>query len=113
MSLRICSKDLLNEGVLGRWGKEVILLEKTKVFLMMGGIGKDFKIGVEDGGCRCAGDNIGGAVWDVEKGVVFNVFKGRPGELRGWEMWDKRSGCWGSVSVKIGTWEIPSIVVRL
>jgi len=28
-------------------------------------------------------------------------------------MWDKRSRCWGSVSVKIGTWEIPSIVVGL
>jgi len=28
-------------------------------------------------------------------------------------MGDKRSGCWGPVRVKIGTWEIPSVVVIL
>jgi len=63
-----------------------------------------------DGG---TGDNVSRAVGDVKEGVILWVVKDRPGELRGWGMWDERSRCWGFVSVKIGTWEIPSIVVRL
>ena len=48
--MRICSKDLLDKEVLGRQGKKVVLLKEIKVFLMMGGISKDFEIGMEDRG---------------------------------------------------------------
>ena len=92
MASRISSKDSLNEGVLGWWGKEVVLFEKSEVFLTMSGIGKDFKAGIEDRGRGCTGDNVLGAVRDVEEGVVFNVFKDGPGEFRGWETWDWNNG---------------------
>jgi len=78
-----------------------------------GDMGKDVKVinwGRRDGS---AGDDIGGTVGDVEEGIVFRIIEDWPGELGGGGTWDKRSGCWGSVSVKIGTWEIPSIMVRL
>jgi len=42
-----------------------------------------------DGG---ASDDICGAVRDVEEGVVLWVVKDRPGELRGWGMWDRNNG---------------------
>jgi len=92
MSSRICSKDLLDKEVLGRQGKEVVLLKKMKVFLMMGGVSKDFKTGVEDGGRRCTSDDIGRAVWNVEEGIVFNIFEGRPDKLGGWGTWDRSNG---------------------
>ena len=84
MALRICSKDSLDEGVLDRRGKEVILFEEAEVFFMVGGVGKDFKTGIEDGGWGSAGDDILGAVRDVEEWVVFNVFKDGPDKLGGW-----------------------------
>ena len=90
--MRICSKDLLDEGVLGRWGKEVILFEKTEVLLMMDSIGKDIKIGTEDGGRGHASNDVLGTIRDVEEGVVFNVFKGWPDKLWGWGMWDRSNG---------------------
>jgi len=111
--LRISSKDLIDEGVLGWQGKKVVLLEKMEMFFAIGGVGKDFKTSVKDGGWGHTGDNILGTVRDVKERVIFNVLEDRPGKLRGWGTWNNRSGCWGSVSVKIRTWEIPSIVVRL
>ena len=89
MASRISSKDLLNQGVLGWWGKEIILFEKSEVFFMMSGVSEDFKTGVENRGWGCASDNILGTVRDVEERVVFNIFKDGPGELRGWGMWDR------------------------
>ena len=76
-------------------------------------MGKDIKTinwGRGDGG---ASDDISGAVRDIEEGVIFWVVEDGPGKLGGWGTGDKRSGCWGSVHVKIRTWEIPSVVVRL
>jgi len=104
---------LFNEGVLGGCGKEVLLLIFTVLGLVGGDMGEDIKTDNWGGGDRSTSDNVCGAVGDVEEGVVLWVVKDRPSELGSWGAWDKRSRCWGSVSVKIGTWEIPSIVVRL
>jgi len=90
---RICSKDLLDEGVLGRQGKEVILFEEAEVFFAVGSVGKDFKTGIENGGWGSAGDDVLGAVWDIEEGVILLVFKSRPDKLGGWGTWD-RSNRW-------------------
>jgi len=110
---KIVSKVLVDKGILGGHGEEVFLF----VFMIGGLIGRDVGEDVKtvdgsrgDGG-TC--DNVCGTVGDVEEGVVFWVVKDRPGELGGWGTGDERSRCWRSVSVKIGTWEIPSIVVRL
>ena len=113
MFSKIVSKVLVDKGILGGRGEEVFLL----VFLVLGLVGSDMGEDVKtndwSGGDRGTGDNVSRAVRDVGEGVILQVVKDRPGELRGWGAWDKRSRCWGSVSVKIGTWEIPSIVVRL
>ena len=91
--------------------EEILLLVFLVLGLVEGDVGKGVKVSDRSRRGRGAGDDVDGAVWNVEKGVVFNVLEGRPDKFRG--NWDKRSGCWGSVSIKIGTWEIPSIVVRL
>jgi len=93
VALRISSKDSLDKKVLGWWGKEIVLFEESEVLLMVDGVSKDVKAGVKDWGQGRTSDDILEAVRDVEEGVVFNVFRGRPGELRGWGTWDKRSGC--------------------
>jgi len=85
----------------------------TVLNFVEGDVGKGVKAVDRSGGDRGTGDDVSGAVGDIEEGVILWVVKDRPGEFRGWGTWDKRSGCWGSVSVKIRTWEIPSIVVRL
>jgi len=90
---RICSKDSLDKGILGRQGKEVVLFEESEVLFIVDGVSKDVKTGVKDRGWGHTSDNVLGAVGDVEEGVVFNIFKGRPGKLGGWGMWDKRRGC--------------------
>jgi len=92
MSLRICSKDLLDEGVLGRWGKEVVLFEKTEVLLTVDGVGEDVKIGMEDGRRGRTSNDVLGTIRNVEEGVVFNIFKGRPDKLWGWRTWDRSNG---------------------
>jgi len=110
---KIVSKVLVDKRVLGGHGEEVLFLVFIILGLMGGDVSKDIKTnnwGRRDGG---AGDDIGRAVRDVEEGVVLWVVKDRPGKFGGWGSWDKRSRCRGSVSVKVGTWEIPSIVVRL
>jgi len=111
MFSKIVSKVLVDEGVLGRRRKMVFLFIFMVLGFVGGNVGKDIKTINWGRGDRNTGDDIGGAVGDIEEGVVLWVVKDRPSELRGWGVWDKRSRCWGSVSVKIGTWEIPSIVV--
>ena len=113
MTSGVSSKDLFDEGVLGGGGKEILLLVFTVLGLVGSDVSEDVKTdnwGRRDGGTD---DDVSRAVRDVEEGVVFWVVEDRPGEFGGWGTWDKRSGCWGSISVKIRTWEIPSIVVRL
>jgi len=92
MSLRICSKDLVDKGVLGRRWEEVVLSKKTEVFLVMSSVGKDLKTGMEGGRQGCAGDDVLRAVWNVREWVVLLVFKSGPDKLRGWGMWDKSNG---------------------
>jgi len=111
--LRISSKDSFNEGVLGGCWEEVLLFIFMVLDFVEGNVGEGVKAVDGSGGDGGTSDNIGRAVRDIEEGVVLWVVEDRPGELGGWGMWGKRSGCWGSVSVKIGTWEIPSIVVRV
>jgi len=110
---KIVSKVLVDVGVLGGCGEEIFLLVFTVLGFVGGDVGEDVK--TEDGGGRDrgTGDDIGGTVWNVEKGVILEVVKDRPSELWGWGTGDKRSGHWGSVCVKIRTWEIPSVVVGL
>jgi len=113
MLSKIVSKVLVDKGVLGGRGEKVLFLVLPILGFVEGDVGKGFK--TEDGGGRDRGtsDNVCGAVGDVEEWVVLWIVKDRPGELGGWGTWGNRSGCWGSVSIKIGTWEIPSIVVRV
>jgi len=113
VSSRISSKDLIDKGVLGGRWEEVFLFVFTVLGFVEGDMGKSVKAVDGSGGDGGTGNNVGRAVRDAEEGVILWVVEDRPGKLRGWGTWDKRSGCWGSVSVKIGTWEIPSIVVRL
>ena len=109
MSSRICSKDLVDKRVLGRQGKKVVLFEETEVFLTVDSIGKDVKIGMEDGGWRCTSDDIGGAVWDIEEQVVLLVFKSGPDKLG--ELGD--DGLEDTEGNVKGTWVVPSVVRAL
>ena len=113
MLSKIVSKVLVDEGVLGGRGKEVFFFVFTILRFVEGNVGKGIKAMDGGGGDRDTGDDISGAVRDIEEGVVLWVVKDRPSEFRGWGTGDKRSGCWGSVHVKIRTWEIPSVVVGL
>jgi len=113
VSLRISSKDLVDKGVLGGCWEKVLLFVFMVLDFVKDNVGEDVKAVDGSRGDRGTGDDISGAVRDIGERVILWVVKDRPGELGGWGAWDKRSGCWGSVSVKIGTWEIPSIVVRL
>ena len=106
---RISSKDLLNKGVLGWWGKEVVLFKESEVFLMISGVSKDFTTGIEDGGWGCTGDNILGAVRDVKEGIVLNVFEDRPDKLRGL----RDNGLEGTGSDVERAWIVPSVVRAL
>jgi len=113
VALRISSKDLFNKGVLGGGRKEVLLLVFMVLGLMGGNVSEDVKTENWGGGDGSTSNNVHGTVGDVAEGVVFRVVKDRPSELGGWGTGDERSGCWGSVSIKIRTWEVPSVVVRL
>jgi len=106
---RISSKDLFNKGVLGGCREEVLLLVLMVLRLVGGDVGEDVKTGNWGRGDGGAGDDIGGAVRDVEEGEVFNVVKNRPGKLRGLGD-DGLKDTGGDVK---GTWVIPSVVRTL
>jgi len=81
---RISSKDSFDEGVLSGGGKEILLFVFTVLGLVGGDVSKDVKAedwGGRDGG---TGNDVGGAVGDIE-GKVFDVVEGGP----------DRSGRWG------------------
>ena len=103
----------MDKGVLGGRRKEVFFLIFTIGRLMGRDVGKDVKAVDGSGGDGGTGNDVYGAVRDIEDGVIFWVVEDGPGKLGGWGTGDKRSGRWGSVRVKIRTWEIPSVVVRL
>ena len=111
MALRISSKDLLDKRVLGGCRKEVFLFVFAVGGLVGGDVGKNVKTIVWGRGDRSTGDNVSRAVRDVEEGVVLRVVKDRPGELRGWGMWDKGLEDMGS-DVK-RTWIVPGVVRAL
>jgi len=66
------------------------------VFSILGFVDSDMgeDVETEDGsrGDRGTGDDVSGAVGDVEEGVIFRVVKDRPGELGGWGAWDRSNG---------------------
>ena len=68
------------------------MFKELEVLLTAGGVSKDVKTGVKDWGWGCASDDVLGAVRDIEKGIVFNVFEGRPGKLRSWGTGDRSNG---------------------
>ena len=111
MASRISSKDLFDKRVLGGCGKEVFLFVFAVGGLMGGDVGEDVKTIVWGGRDGSTGDDVGGAVRDVEEGVVLWVVKDRPSELRGWRMGDDGLEDVGS-DVK-RAWIIPSVVRAL
>jgi len=108
---RISSKDSFDKGVLSGCREEVLLFVFTVLGLVGGDMGKDIKTDNWGRGDGSTGDDVCWTIGDIEEGVIFRVVKDQPGKLGGWGTWDERSKCWGSVSIKIRTWEIPSIVV--
>jgi len=90
--LRISSKDLFDERVLGGGRKEILLFVFTILGLVGGNVSKDVETDDWGGRDGCASDDIGGAVGDVEEGVIFRVVKDRPGELGGWGTWGRNNG---------------------
>jgi len=108
---RISSKDSFDEGVLGGGRKEVLLLVFTVLGLVGGDVSKDIKTDDWGGGDGGTGDNVHGAVRDVEKGVIFWVVKNGPSELRGWGTGDDGlENAGGNVK---RAWVIPSVVRAL
>ena len=117
MFSKIVSKVLVDKGVLGGCREEVFLF----VFLVLGLVGGDVGEDVEtkdgsrgDGG---TGDDIGGAVWDVEDGKIFDVVEGGPDRSRGWGI-TKLGGLRNNGLEDTGgnvkrTWIIPSVVRAL
>jgi len=114
---KIVSKVLVDVGVLGGRGEEIFLLVFTVLGFVSGDVGEDVE--TEDGGGRDGGtgDDIVGAVRDVEEGEVFNVVLSGP----------NRSGRWGILELGRlgvdgledaggdveGAWVIPSVVRAL
>ena len=113
MLFKVVSKVLVDVRVLGGRGEKIFLFVFSVLGFVGGDVGKDVE--TEDGSGRDGGtgDDVCGAIWDVENRVVLWVVKDGPSKFRGWGTRDKGDGRWGSESVNGGTWEIPSIVVRL
>jgi len=117
MLSRIISKVLVDKGVLGGCGKEVFFFIFAIGGLVGRDVGKDIKTIVWGGGDGSAGDNISGAIRDIEEGEVFNVIKGGPVDSR-------RQGVLGFRGLRDNrledvegdvkwTWVVPSIVRAL
>jgi len=107
---KIVSKVLVDVGVLGRCREEIFLLVFTVLGFVGGDVGEDVE--TEDGGGRDGGtgDDVCGAVRNVE-GVVFWVVEDRPSELRGWGTGDNGLEDAGG-DVK-RAWVIPGVVRAL
>ena len=89
---KIVSKVLVDEGVLGGRRKEVFLLVFAIGKFVGRDVGKDVKTVDGSRGDGGTGNDIGGAIQDIEEGVIFRVVKDGPGKLRGWGMWDRDNG---------------------
>ena len=116
MVLRISSKDLLNEGVLGGCGKEIFLFVFAVGRFVGRDVGKDVEAVNWGWGDGSTSNDVGGAVGDVE-GEVFDVIEGGPDRSGRWRI-PKLGGLWddglkdAGSDVK-GTWVIPSVVRTL
>jgi len=105
------SKVLVDVGVLGGRGEEIFFLVFTVLRFVGSDMGKDVKTKDGGGGDRGTGDNVCGAVGDVEEGVVFWVVKDRPGEFGSWGTWnDRLEDAGGDVK---RAWVVPSVVRAL
>jgi len=92
VSSRISSKDLIDKGVLGGCWEEVVLFVFTVLDFVEGNVGKGVKAVDRSGGDGGTGDNVRGAVRDVEEGILFLVVEDGPSKLRSWGMWDRNNG---------------------
>jgi len=108
---RISSKDLLDKRVLGGCRKEVFLFVFVVGRLVGGDVGKDIKTIVWGGEDGSTSDDVGGAVRDIEEGVVLWVVEDRPSELGGWGMGD--DGLEDAGSNVERAWIVPSVVRTL
>jgi len=111
MCLRVSSKDLIDKGVLGGRWEEVLLFVLTVLGFVGSDVGEDVEVVNWGGGDGGTGDNVIGAVRDVEEGIFFWVVKNGPSELRGWGTGDNGLENTGS-DVK-RAWVIPSVVRAL
>ena len=111
MFSKIVSKVLVDKGVLGGRGEEVLFLVFMILGFVGGDMGKDVKADDWGGGDGGTGDDVSGAVRNVEEGVVLWVVKDRPSEFGGWGMGnDGLEDTSGDVE---GAWIIPSVVRAL
>ena len=80
----ISSKDLVDKGVLGGRWKEVLLFVFPVLRFVGGDVGEDVE--TEDGRGRDGGtgDDVRGAIWDVENRVVLWVVEDGPSKFGGW-----------------------------
>jgi len=92
MFSKIVSKVLVDKGILGGHGEEVLLLIFSVLGLVGGDVGEDVETKDRCRGDGNTGDNVGGAIRDVEEGVIFLVVEDGPSELGGWGMWDGDNG---------------------
>jgi len=110
---------LVDKGVLGGRRKEIFLFVFTIGGLVGGDVGKDVKTIVWGGGDRSTGDDISGAVRDVEEGEVFNVVKGGPDRSGRWGILESRRLRSGGDGLEDTggdvkrAWVVPSIVRTL
>jgi len=107
---KIVSKVLVDVGVLGRCREEVLFLIFPILGLVGGDVSKDVEAGDWGRRNRGTGDDICGAVRNIE-GVVFWVVEDRPSELRGWGTGDDGLEDAGG-DVK-RAWVIPGVVRAL
>ena len=117
MFSKIVSKVLVDKGILGGRGKEVFLLVFSVLGLMGGDVGKNVETKDGGGGDRGTGDNIGGAVRDVEEGEVLVVVKGGPDRSGRWRILElgglRDDGLEDAGGDIKRTWVIPSVVRAL
>jgi len=114
---KIVSKVLVDKGVLGRHREKVLFLIFMVLTFVEGDMGEGAEIIGDDRGLGSAGDDVGGAVGNVEEGEILDVVKGGPDRSGGWGILefrglrDNRLEDMGSDIER--TWVIPSIIRAL
>jgi len=84
MFSKIISKVLMDKGVLGGCGEEILFLIFAVLGFVGGDVGKDVETINWGGGDRGTGDNIIGAIRDVKKRELLDIVKGGPDGSRRW-----------------------------